>query len=89
MTADLPSDTKSRDLDNKNAQAVLRANGVEEKDCQVQVTQETVGAYLAFMADIGFINRPQGAKEGMSLQVIGIGEEQRQALKMVGRGGGG
>lgn len=89
VTADLPSDTKSRDLDNKNAQAVLRANGVEEKDCQVQVTQETVGAYLAFMADIGFINRPQGAKEGMSLQVIGIGEEQRQALKMVGRGGGG
>lgn len=89
VTADLPSDTKSRDLDNTNAQAVLKAHGINEKSCQVQVTQETVGAYLAFMAEIGFINGPQGAKEGMNLPAIGIGEEQRRALKMVGRDGGG
>lgn len=89
VTADLPSDTKSRDLDNSNAQNVLRASGVEEKDCQVQVTQETVGAYLAFMAEIDFIGRPEGVKEETKLPVIGIGEKQREALKMVGRGGGG
>ena len=89
VTADLPSDTKSKNLDNTNAQAVLRANGVEEKDCQVQVTQETVGAYLAFMAEIGFIGRPEVAREGKNLPVVWIGEKQKQALKMVGRGGSG
>ena len=88
VTADLPSETKSRDLDNTNAQAVLRANGVDEKDCQVKVTQETVGAYLAFMADIGFISPPK--IEGVqNLPVIEISEEQKRALKMVGRGGRG
>ena len=89
VTADLPSDTNSRILDNTSAQAVLRANGVEEKDCQVEVTQETVGAYLAFMAEIGFIGRPEMAREGENLPVFWIGEEQRQALKLVGRGGSG
>ena len=87
VTADLPSDTKSRTLDNTNAQIVLRAMGVDEKDCQVEVTQETVGAYLAFMCEIGFIGRPEGA-EGVELPVFRIGEEQREALKMVGRGRG-
>lgn len=89
VTGDLPSDTKSRDLDNSNSQIVLRANGVDGRDCQVKVTQEVVGAYLAFMAEIGFIGRPEGAKEGIHLPTIGIGETQREALKMVGRGGGG
>ena len=89
VTADLPSDTKSRDLNDTKAQAVLRANGVDEKDTQVEVTQETVGAYLGFMAEIGFIRRPQGATEGMNLPEIAIGEMQKEALKMVGRGGGG
>ena len=89
VTTDLPSDTKSRNLDNINAQTVLRANRIDEKDCQVGVSQETVGAYLAFMAEIGFIGSPREAKEGMTLAVLRIGEEQRQALNMVGRGGGG
>lgn len=89
VTADLPSDTKSRDLDNANAHAVLRASGVDEEDCSVVVTQETVGSYLAFMAKIKFISRPGWAKGGKNLPRIEIGEEQRRALKMVGRGGGG
>lgn len=89
VTADLPSDTRSRELDNTNARAVLRANGVGAKDRQVAVAQETVGAYLAFMASIGFIGQPEGAKGGKDLPKIEIGEEQKRALKMVGRGGGG
>ena len=88
VTTDLPSDTNSRNLDNTNAKAVLRANGVDEKDCQVEVTQETVGAYLAFMADIGFISLPK--VEGVQkLPVVEISEERKRALKMVGRGGRG
>ena len=86
VTADLPSDTKSRSLDNTNAQAVLR---VLKKDCQAEVTQETVGAYLAFMVEIGFIIRPEGANKKIELPEICIGEEQRAALKMVGRGASG
>lgn len=88
VTTDLPSDTQSRNLDNTNAQFVLRANGVDERECQVKVTQETVGAYLAFMAEIGFISRPQ--REGaQKLPVVKISEEQKRALKVVGRGGRG
>lgn len=94
VTDDLPADTNSRDLDNTNAQAVLRANGVDEKDCQVKVTQEIVGAYLAFMAEISFIGWPNekengGAKEERLSSRIMISEDQKRALKMVGRGGGG
>ena len=88
VTNELPSDTKSRNLDNTNAQFVLRANGVDERDCQVEVTQETVGAYLAFMAEIGFISRPKG-EGAQKLPVVEISEEQKRALKMVGRGGRG
>ena len=89
VTADLPSDTNSRNLDNINAHTVLRANGIDEKDCQIRVSQETVSAYLAFMAEIGFIGWPKGAREGMTLAVPRMGEEQKQALSMVGRGGTG
>ena len=88
VTHDLPSETDSRTLDNKNARAVLEASGVERKDCDVEVTQETVGAYLAFMVEIGFIGRPEGREGMMGLPVVRIEEEQRSALKMVGRTAG-
>ena len=88
VTNDLPSDSNSRKLDNTNAQLVLRAYGVDEKDCQVEVTQETVGAYLAFMAEIGFISPPKG-EGAQKLPVIELSEEQKRALKKVGRGGSG
>ena len=42
VTSDLPSDTDSRNLDDANTKAVLKANGVDQKNCQVQVTQETI-----------------------------------------------
>ena len=80
-------------MDNTNARAVLKASGVDEKHCQVEVTQQTVAKYLSFMAGIGSIERPGeggGAKDGtMKLPVVQISEEQRRALKMVGRGAGG
>lgn len=90
VTSDLPSDTNSKNLDNTNAKAVLRASGVvDEKDCQVQATQETVASYLAYMAEIRFIGRPkEGAEGAKKLPVIKIPEEQKRALKMVGRGAG-
>ena len=65
VTADLPSETDSRDLDDTNARAVLEASGVKREDCEVEVTQETVGTYLAFMAEVGFVGRPEGGKEVM------------------------
>ena len=89
VTADLPSETDSRDLDNTNARAVLEASGVKRENCEVEVTQETVGTYLAFMAEVGFIGRPEGGNEVTGLPVVRIGEEQRAALKVVGRGAGG
>ena len=104
VTTDLPSDTKSRNLDDKNAQAVLsransgdglRVNGDGKAETRVEMTQEIVGAYLAFMVEIGFIPPPKeregevGEIKKLALPVVKMSEEQRRALKLVGKGGRG
>lgn len=83
VTDDLPAETKSRELDDRNAQAVLKADGVEA--AAVEVTQEMVGAYLGYMAAVGFIPSPSGG--GKDLPSIGISDVQKEALTKVGRGG--
>lgn len=44
--------------------------------------------YLAFMVAIGFIQPPPEGGEGERLPTVEIGEEQREVLRRVGRGGG-
>lgn len=86
VTDNLPAETVSRVLDDRNARAVLRADDANyEMEKGSQVTQETLGMYLAFMASIGFIEPPPNTS---FLPKVDISEEQKEALKMVGRGGG-
>ena len=87
VTADLPSDTNSVNLEDENAQAILKADGFQSMDSEVKVTQDIIGTYLAFMGKIAFIPPPLEDGKGQHLPVVEIGEEQKEALKKVGRGG--
>ncbi|KAM0794352.1 hypothetical protein BDR22DRAFT_876217 [Usnea florida] len=104
VTTDLPSDTNSRNLDDRNAQAVLsRANSGDDssdhedgiKETWVEMTQEIVSTYLAYMVEIGFVPPPTagegevGEIKKLALPIVKMSEEQRRALKLVGRGGRG
>ena len=90
VTSDLPSSTISRNLDDKNATTVLRADDPNHS-CD-RVTQETVGMYLAFMAAVGFVPLPEKVQEddeGKSnrrkdLPVVDLNEEQKVAFMKVG-----
>jgi len=85
VTDDLPAETKSKELDDRNAQALLRGNAPEASAVRVEVTQELVGRYLGYMVTVGFIAPPHGG----GWPGAEIGEEQMEALKEVGRGGRG
>ena len=87
VTADLPSDSKSADLDDANAQVVLLADGFNPNDSEVQVDQETVGTYIAFMAEVGFIPPPPNEGKAKKLPPVRLDENQKEALQKVGRGG--
>ncbi|KAL6720520.1 large subunit of alpha-aminoadipate reductase [Lecanora helva] len=88
VTDDLPRDTVSRALDDTNAERILRADDPEyDFEKESQVTEETVGRYLAFMASVGFIEAPLGGGNGKVLPTVGITEAQKKALERVGRGG--
>lgn len=87
VTDDLPKETKSKVLDDRNARAVLEAD-MEEAGQRVEVTQEVVGRYLGFMVAVGFIPAPAGGRQARDLPKVEISDAQREALTKVGRGGG-
>ena len=70
-----------------------RDNADERKGTRVEMTQEIVGMYLAFMVEIGFIPSPEagegeeGKMKKLALPVVKMSEEKRRALELVGRGG--
>ena len=86
VTAALPSDTKSRSLDDSNAAKVVKEDDPTYPFLERgQVQEETVGVYLAFMREVGFIEGPGKAREGREFPTIGMSEEMKMAWK--GRGG--
>ena len=66
-----------------------------KKITRVEMTQEIVSKYLAYMVEIGFVPPPKagegevGAIKKLALPIVKISEEQKRALKLVGRGGRG
>ena len=50
-----------------------------------RVEEETVGFYLAFMKEVGFIEVPDKEREGRELPTVGMSEEMKIAWR--GRGG--
>lgn len=89
VTADLPTSTKSPELDDANALAALRADSAassSDKDwtkgsgVDVQVMKK----YVAWLVAVGFLPSPQGGQ----VQKLEMGEEQKEALGRVGGRGG-
>lgn len=94
VTADLPSSTKSPELDDNNALATLledsRLTG-QNWLFRSAVTAPVMGKYLAYLIAVGFLPRAPPAKEGwnrMELEEFIMGDGQKEALGKVGGRGG-
>ncbi len=90
VTADLPSETQSRTLDDSNAAKVVRADDPTYPFMESgRVEEETVGVYLAFMREVGFIPGPDvkrlGEGRARELPRVGMSEEMKMAWR--GRSG--
>ena len=72
---DLPTSTKSAELDDSNAQALARAMGERET---AGVGEQEIGRYLAWLVRAGFLPPPSG--EGRALPVL-----QEGVFQAIGR----
>ncbi|WVQ72675.1 L-aminoadipate-semialdehyde dehydrogenase [Cryptococcus sp. DSM 104548] len=72
---DLPTSTKSAELDDTNAQELAAASGEPRTS---GVTEKELGLYVAWLIRAGFLDRPQ--KEGKALPVL-----EGAAMKAIGR----
>jgi L-2-aminoadipate reductase len=81
--SDLPTDSRSPALDNKNAQAVLKGVGKGDVKPAFAVTEELVGKYLKYLVAVGFMPAPtvSGAKPLPDLEVS---DERMAALRTIG-----
>ncbi len=94
VTADLPTSTKSPELDDTNALATLlddaRLTG-QNWLFRSAIIAPVMGKYLAYLIAVGFLPRPPAAKEGwnrMELEEFILGDGQKEALGKVGGRGG-
>jgi len=90
VTGDLPANSKSVELDDRNAAVALRADKArtgQDLSGGSAVTEDIVGVYLSYLIARGFMPKPskQGTK---SLPTVDISKEQLHALERVGGRGG-
>jgi L-aminoadipate-semialdehyde dehydrogenase len=92
VTSDLPEATKAPNLDDRNAQAALKAdkwNAREEGSTPAAVTVEAVAAYVAFLVARGFLPPPPKASVAdITLPAVAMAPAQVEALNKVGGRGG-
>ncbi|KAK9477260.1 hypothetical protein V1514DRAFT_353454 [Lipomyces japonicus] len=87
----LPQSTKAPELDDRNAVAALKHDAEvwagEDASGGKGIDEATVGIYLAYLVEIGFLKAPlqEGAKE---LPKITLSESTKEALISVGGRGG-
>lgn len=89
VTADLPTSTKSPELDDSNAFTALRADSVASSSGKDWIRRSAVDIeimkkYVAWLVAVGFLPPPP---EGQ-LPTIEIDEKQQEALRRVGGRGG-
>ncbi|EST07660.1 AMP-binding enzyme C-terminal domain protein [Kalmanozyma brasiliensis GHG001] len=79
---DLPTSTKSPELDDRHTQAILDAAGEGKTQGTVMgVDRSLVGTYLAWLLAVGFLPPPSGGAEPLP-KLANIGAE----MKAIGRG---
>lgn len=89
VTADLPTSTKSPELDDANALTALRADSAASSSGKdwtrgSAVDIEVMKKYVAWLVAVGFLPSPPGEQ----LQKVEMGEKQKEALGRVGGRGG-
>lgn len=91
---DLPSNTRAPELDDRNAEKALYEDSEWTKIDASEgsgVTKNTIGLYLAYLVEIGFLPPPNSAAQDGAvkrLPRVTVSEEQRKALASVGGRGG-
>ncbi|KAI5356962.1 Putative AMP-dependent synthetase/ligase, phosphopantetheine binding ACP domain, AMP-binding protein [Septoria linicola] len=87
VTGDLPGATKAPKVDDRNAQAALKADeAINDSKTPATVDDQATGAYLAFLVARAFMNPPQD--KATPLPQIELSKEQVEALNKVGGRGG-
>ncbi|KAI0380887.1 large subunit of L-aminoadipate-semialdehyde dehydrogenase [Hypomontagnella monticulosa] len=87
---DLPANTRAPELDDRNAVAVLKADGDKwtgvDESSGYGITREDVGRYLRYLSEIKFVSRPTG--RGRPLPDITADIVQALAIGGIGGRGG-
>lgn len=91
VTADLPSNTKAPELDDTHAAFALRADAAWsgiDASTGAGVTEDLVGLYCSYLAEVGFLPKPTVSAAPRQLPAARLSEDQKKALLSVGGRGG-
>jgi L-aminoadipate-semialdehyde dehydrogenase len=86
VTGDLPADTKAPELNDANAAESLKKDQAwtsQDWSAGGAVTEETVGVYISYLIELGFMPKPEekGIKE---LVMSKLTDAMREGMKLVG-----
>ncbi len=86
VTGDLPTDTKAPELDDRNAAEALKKDQAwtgQDWSKGSGVTEDTVGVYISYLIELGFMPKPE-AKGIKDLLVSKLTDAMREGMKLVG-----
>ncbi|CAO2651210.1 Nn.00g095070.m01.CDS01 [Neocucurbitaria sp. VM-36] len=86
VTGDLPADTKAPELDDSNAAEALRRDKAwtgQDWSAGGAVTEDTVGVYISYLIELGFMPKPE-AKGIKELLMSKMTDAMREGMKLVG-----
>ena len=86
----MPAGSKAPELDDSNAAKALKADAAwtgEDLSSGSGVTVDTIGVYLAYLIEIGFMPPPTSSSS-KALPEIKLKPEQREGISKVGGRGG-
>lgn len=86
VTGDLPADTKAPEMDDTNATEALKKDVAwtnQDWSAGGKVTEDTVGVYISYLIELGFMPKPEkkGIKELLASKLTDI---MREGMKRVG-----
>lgn len=86
VTGDLPADTKAPELDDRNAATALKKDEAwtgQDWSAGGAVTEDTVGVYISYLIELGFMPKPEN-KGIKDLLVSKMTDAMREGMKLVG-----
>jgi L-aminoadipate-semialdehyde dehydrogenase len=86
VTGDLPADTKAPEMDDRNAATALKKDEAwtgQDWSAGGAVTEDTVGVYISYLIELGFMPKPEqkGLKELLTSKLT---DAMREGMKRVG-----